>query len=330
MPLPTDAKRFWRALLACGALILAMCLFNAAIDPTGQIGLAKTHALNRALPASLISYTRNSTSVTAYERVIATTSADTFLLGSSREARGFDLCDRPNILRIAGSGWGIREMSQVQAKILEVRKAPATLLIELGVASDPGGASDRPNFSRPYTALSPQTTLLSFQTVLANMRRSDKVASREAECRPLRLGPTNWPDALRRFEFASRMFDDSKASRQRGRAILAQMIDDADRICAKTRVRHTIIYFSLPGTPNERLTQQFDAALKDAQRDLEKMLQELSKDRACRFLYLDLLTNPPGSVDEQRLWRNRDHWKDFTHFSPQLGRLALNAILQPK
>ena len=41
------AKLFWRALLACGALILAMCLLNASIDPTGQIGLAKTHALNR-------------------------------------------------------------------------------------------------------------------------------------------------------------------------------------------------------------------------------------------------------------------------------------------
>lgn len=323
------AKLFWRALLACGMLILAMCLFNASIDPTGQIGLAKTHALNRTTTASVVSFVRNSGSVTAYERAIATTSADTFLIGTSREARGFDLCDRPNMLRIAGSNWGIREISQVHTRVLETRTAPTTLLIELGVVSDRGGAGESPNPSAAYTALSPRTTLLSFQTMAANIGRSDEIAVREAECRPLPSEPVDWRAAAERFEFGSRLFDASKASRKRGREILEQMIGDANRVCAKTKIRHTIVFFSLPGTPNLPLTQQFDASLRDAQRDSVKMFRDLSRRGACRFRYFDLLTTPPGSSAEQQLWRDRDQWNDFTHFSPQLGRLALNAIMAP-
>ena len=38
-------------------------------------------------------------------------------------------------------------------------------------------------------ALSPRTTWLSFQTVAANIRRSNEVAIREAECRPLPSEP---------------------------------------------------------------------------------------------------------------------------------------------
>lgn len=322
------AKLFWRASLTCGALILAMCVLNASIDPTGQIGLVKTHALNRTVTAPVVSFVRNSHSVVAYERAIATTSADTFLIGTSREARGFDLCDRPNMLRIAGSSWGIREIAQVHAKILETRTAPTTLLIELGVPSDSGGAGESPDPSAAYTALSPRTTWLSFQTVAANMRKSDEIAVHEAACRPLPSDPVNWQAAAERFEFGSRLFDTSKASRQRGRAILEQMVGDANRICAKTKIRHRIVYFSLPGTPNSPLSQQFDASLKDAQRDMAKLFQQLSGHGACRFRYLDLLTTPPGSSAEQQLWRDRDQWSDFTHFSPHLGRLALNAILR--
>src|SRR5215217_2913401 len=200
-PLFGSAKLFWRSLLACGALILAMCLLNASIDPTGQIGLAKTHALNRTVTPSVVSFVRNSGSVTAYESAIATTSADTFLIGTSREARGFDLCDRPNILRIAGSGWGIREIAQVHTKILETRTAPTTLLIELGVVSDSKGAGESSNASAAYTALSPRTTWLSFQTVAANIRRSDEIAVREAECRPLTSDPVDLKAAAEDFEF---------------------------------------------------------------------------------------------------------------------------------
>lgn len=307
---------------------MAMCLLNASIDPTGQIGLAKTHALNRTVTPSVVSFVRNSGSVTAYESAIATTSADTFLIGTSREARGFDLCDRPNILRIAGSGWGIREIAQVHTKILETRTAPTTLLIELGVVSDSKGAGESSNASAAYTALSPRTTWLSFQTVAANIRRSDEIAVREAECRPLTSDPVDLKAAAEDFEFGWRTFDASKASRQRGRATLEQMVGDANRICAKTDIRHTIVYFSLPGTPNLPLTQQFDASLRDAQRDSAKMFQGLPRHGACRIRYLDLQTTPPGSSAEQQLWRDRDQWGDLTHFSPLLGRIALNAILR--
>ena len=324
-----DAKLFWRALLACGGLILAMCLLNASIDPTGQIGLAKTHALNRTMAAPVVSFVRNSDSVAAYERAIATTSADTFLIGTSREARGFDLCDRPNMLRIAGSSWGIREIAQVHTKILETRTAPTTLLIELGVPSDSGGAGESPDRSAAYTALSPRTTWLSFQTVAANIRKNNETAVRETECRPLTSGPVDLMAAARDFELGWRMFDASKASRQRGRATLEQMVRDANRICAKTEIRHTIVYFSLPGTPNLPLTQQFDSSLRDAQRVSAKMFQQLSRHGACRIRYLDLLTTPPGSSAEQQLWRDRDQWADLTHFSPLLGRIALSAILRP-
>src|SRR5205085_6748973 len=108
VPVSGGARGFWLALLTSCALILAVCLFNVAVDPTGQIGLLKVHAFDRVMPASVVTSVREGRNPAAYERMIVGTPANTFLIGTSREARGFDVCDRPNLLRIAGASWGIR------------------------------------------------------------------------------------------------------------------------------------------------------------------------------------------------------------------------------
>lgn len=327
-PISGGAKGFWLAFLGSGALILAICLFNLSVDPIGQIGLLKIHALNRVMPASVVSFVRNNADPAAYERTIAGTSADTFLIGTSREERGFDLCDKPNLIRIAGSSWGIRELAHVQNRIIETRTAPATLLIDVGLAGDGGQADRDPRLATSYAALSPQTTLLSIQTVFAALAGTDEAASRFAGCRPLPGDRQDWPAAAQRFEYASLQFDAREAALRRGRAILEQMVGSADRICAKTGIRHTLIFFSLPGTPGSSLTRSFDALLKDHSQRLSEMFRAASERAACRFRYLDLVASPPGSAAERQLWRDRDQWLDFTHFSPGLGRIALDYILE--
>lgn len=323
-----SAAAFWRPFAVCVALLFAAWGLNVLVDPTGEIGLAGSNAFNRTVAAPVVTYVRSSSRAAAYRRTIATTSANIFLIGTSREARGFDLCDRPDVLRIAGSSWGIRDMAEIERLLLETRSRPATLLIAVGLPSDSGRPDPNRKFASRFSALSPGMTLLSVETMIANIAGGGQTASREAECRPLKPDDADWRGAAARLNHISRALDSSEGSLRRGTAIVQEMAGLAERICAQRGIRHRIVFFSLPATPALSGTGAVDQLYARNTRMLAADINRRFAHGACRILYADFVTAPPGTAAEQRNWTDRANWTDFTHFSPQLGRVAFDAMLQ--
>ena len=323
-----SATRFWRALVGGCVVIVVSALLNTVIDPLGQIGLIRPHRWNLTMPSSTVQTIREQQDVSAYRRIIATTGADTFLIGTSREARGFDLCDRPNVLRIAGSGWGMREIAAVQRHILETRVRPATLLIELGVAINSSVAVQRGDYRAIRAAIAPATTVISLRTIAHNLGTSDENAAYEAMCRPSETAPVDWNMAAAGFQRVFQTGVDVGA-RARGREMLKHMMADASLLCARTRLRHSIIFFALPGLPPSRLARQHEVALRAERRQDARAIDDFAEASECRIRFIDLSSTPPGSTDLRSPWQDRSNWLDYTHFSPALGRLAIDALTSP-
>jgi hypothetical protein len=326
-PSPARAEPFWRSVLGSVTVIAAIFLLNVVIDPVGEIGLVKPNRLNRLTPNSVARTIREAQDVSVYRHVIATTRADTFLIGTSREARGFDLCRQPDIVRIASSGWTIREIAAAQALVLGTRTAPARILVELGAANDLGNSRGRNEFANLHAALAPTTTLMSLRTLTANLSLPEDVGAGDAFCRPLTYGPTDWRMARRTFESLP-MFDDGPAARRTGGLLLLRMMADADAICAKTGLRHRVVFFALPSALVAPLTRRFVAKMHDAEERTASIVTEAASGAACDFSYLNLSASPPGSGEQNKSWREQTNWTDYNHFSPMLGAIALRTLLK--
>ena len=108
------------------------------------------------------------------------------------------------------------------------------------------------------------------------------------------------------------------------------MADLADEICAGEGIRHTVVFYSLPSTPPDspgisraRLFNQHSDRLS------RLFARRPAALNGCHIRFISLATDAPGKSGEQALWLKRENWLDYTHFSPQLGALALD-VLAPR
>lgn len=320
---PTRLTRGWWIGLSVGLVLLGgWCSLNVAVDPTGEFGQSGRHAFNRLPPPAVIAAGEAGNNPAFFTRAIREHRGETFLIGASRTWRGFDTCSRPDILRVAGSAWGIRELAVVEQRILTSRRTRVTLLIEVGVPT-----TERPTITDPVqaalsTALSPRTTLFSLQTVGHSLAGSERFPAGYPACEALAAPAADWTQAERSLRYSMGMFDTSSAALEQGRRNLEAMAGQADAVCRRMGVRHRLVFFSLPAMPDGAPTS--DAAVRaNTVRIGQQFAHRPSTPGGCDIRHVDLSRTPPGG---EALWRDRNHWSDYTHFRPALGAIALDAL----
>ena len=323
-PEPRLTRGWWAGLLGGLGLLTVWCLFNVFVDPTGEFGQSGRHAFNRAPLAPVAGENRPA----AFTRAIRESRAEVFLIGTSRQLRGFDTCDRPDVLRVAGPRWGLREIAAVERTVLTGRRSPVELLIEVGLPTIERPAVD-PTQAAVATVLSPRTTLSSLRTVGRSLTGGDRALPPVATCRPAASGPTDWAAAERRVQYALGMLDTTPDSLARGRTNLRAMVDQADQVCRRTGVRHRLVFFTLPSTPAGSPALAHDRLIQSNTVRVAAVLAAGRPADGCDVRYVNFASTPPGTAAEQALWRDRDQWSDYNHFSPRLGATALTALLGP-
>jgi hypothetical protein len=320
------SRGYWLGLGGGTALLSAYCLVNIFADPTGEFGLSGRFAFNRAPPPEAIAQGEAGGNPAFYTRAIRESSADVFLIGASRTRRGFDTCDRPELLRIGGSAWGISEISRIQSAVLASRNRPTTLLIEIGLPQDESGRIGSPLANAVSVALSPHTLSLAMRTMWASM--SGEAAPSYVACRALPSPPADWAAAAQTLRATLTFVDASPASLSRGRENVEKMAEAADRICARTAIRHRLVYFSLPPAPAGSPAPDLARIIAwNSARLAAAFSRRPPSAGGCSIRYVNYATEPPGSAAERALWRDRRFWSDYVHYGPQLGESALKTLL---
>ena len=327
---PVLGRAYFHGLLGGATALAFYCLLNILTDPGGDFGLSGRFSFNQAPPSEAIVRGQAGGNPVFYARAIRESNADVFLFGTSRVSRGFDICGQPNILRIGGNAWGISQLAQAQALVLDSRNDSATLLIEIGLPQDEQDEQDgiavRPG-NIVYAALSLENAFWSLQTITAS-RASRPLVPTYTRCAPVPSAPPDWNGALKALYAEQKIIDPSPKSLRRGRDNVLEMADEADRICARNGVRHRLIYFSLPATPAQIRGQQLDLLFKtNSQEIADRFARRVKTSNGCSIRYLNFTRVPPGDAAEQKLWQSRDQWWDYTHYSPRLGSIALRELL---
>jgi hypothetical protein len=328
---PVGLTRGWWTGLDVGlAILTGHALFNMMVDPTGEFGQSGRYAFNRSPPPGVIAQGVASGNPAFFTRAIREHRGDVFLIGSSRTWRGFDTCSRPGIMRVAGSAWGVRELTRVERTILSSRTTPATVLIEIGLPTRERPAITDPAQAALSTALSPKTTLQSMQTMAHSLTGGEAYPATYAPCRSLAPGPRDWNQAERSLRYTLSQLDTSSASLAIGRQELVSLADLADNVCRRTGLQHRIVFFTLPATPADAPVNGHDRIVQANAMRIEAMFaRRKSGAGGCDIRYVNFASAPPGSEDEQALWRDRNQWSDYFHFSARLGETALDALLDP-
>lgn len=305
-------------------------LFNVLVDPTGEFGLSGRFMFNRVPPPAVIAAGTTGNNPAFFTRAIRESEGDVFLIGPSRTWRGFDTCDRPEVLRVAGSAWGLRELSQVQEAILKGRRRPVTLLIEVGMPTTERPAITNPAQAAISTALSPRTSLFSFETVLLSLGGDEDRPEAYAPCVPLASAPPNWNEAERSVRYTLGLIDMSPLSLAQGRLDLLALADQADQLCRSAGVQHRLVFFTLPSSPSPSPFAAYDRVFQDnAARIADDFAGRTLGPGACANSYVNFADSPPGNALQQAQWHDRENWSDYIHFTPELGAIALDALLGP-
>lgn len=316
-------------MLAGFGLLTLWGLFNVLVDPTGEFGLSGRFGFNRAPPPAVIAEGINGNNPAFFTRAIRESPGDVYLIGSSRTWRGFDTCDRPEVLRVAGSAWGLRELSRVEETIL-ARGRPALLLIEVGLPTAEHPAITSPAKAAVSTALSPRTTLFSLQTVAHSLGGDETGPESYLSCRPLAPPAQDWVEAERSARYVLGGLDTSPSSLTEGRQTLLAMADQADQACQRTHIRHQLVFFTLPSSPKDSPFSAYDRLFRaNADRLAAAFAARRPPPGGCAIRYVNFATAPPGDARQRALWADRGNWSDYVHFSPALGAGALEALLGP-
>ena len=323
---PALSRSYLRGLACATALLCLYCLINVLADPTGEFGLSGRFDFNRAPPPEAIAEGEAGNDPAFYARAIRESAANVFLIGTSRTWRGFDTCSRPDLLRVAGTAWGISELARVQQSVLESRDRPATLLVEIGLPEDEGGRIGSPLANAISVALSPRTFVLSLRTIAGSV--NGQPAPAYIRCAPFPSPRTDWAEAARTLRAAVTLVDATPASLSHGRANVLALADAADRVCARTGIRHHLVYFSLPPTPAGSPAPALDQIIQlNSARLASAFARRPHPARGCSILYANYTRDPPGPAALRLLWRDRRHWSDFAHYGPELGEFALQPLL---
>jgi len=327
---PRLTRKWWAGLIGGLVLMAVWSLFNVLVDPTGEFGLSGRFLFNRVPPPAVIAAGTTGNNPAFFTRAIRESEGDVFLIGPSRTWRGFDTCERPEVLRVAGSAWGLREMNQVQDTILKGRRRPATLLIEVGMPTTERSAIINPAQAAISTALSPRTALFSFQTVLHSLDGEEERPATYAPCTSLASAPPNWNEAERSVRYTLGLIDMRQPALAQGRVDLLALADEADHTCRNAGVRHRLVFFSLPASPAPSPFAVYDRVFQDnAARIADDFAKRRPEPGACAIRYVNFAEQPPGNAFQQAQWRDRENWSDYIHFSSELGAIALEALLGP-
>ena len=93
-------RAYLRALLTSALIATGIIAgFNLVMDPMGEFGISGTHRLNAVVPMEVHQFRMGA--VDRYLSTVIDGRADRYLIGSSRVEYGFDLCEQPDIRRIA-------------------------------------------------------------------------------------------------------------------------------------------------------------------------------------------------------------------------------------
>lgn len=328
---PRLTRKWWAGLIGGLVLMAVWSLFNVLVDPTGEFGLSGRFMFNRVPPPAVIAAGTAGNNPAFFTRAIRESEGDVFLIGPSRTWRGFDTCDRPGMLRVAGSSWGLRELSQVQRTVLEERRRPATLLIEVGMPTTERPAITNPAQAAISAALSPRMTVFSVRTVIHSLAGDEERPATYAPCASLAAVPSDWIQAERNGRYAFSLLDQDPRSLEQGRRKLLAMADLADQTCRQARVQHRLIFFTLPASPKPSLFPAFERVFQDNAAHIAADFAKRTPGRdACAISYVNFAGSPPGNPLQQAHWRDRKNWSDYYHFSPELGATALEVLLGPR
>ena len=326
---PARLTRGWWIGFGAGLVILiGHALFNVMVDPTGEFGQSGRHGFNQTPPSEVIALGEAGGNPAFFTRAIREHRGTVFLIGSSRTWRGFDTCSRPDVLRVAGSAWGLRELTRVERTIVDGRTTPATILIEVGLPTRERPAIADPTQAALSTALSPRTTLQALQTVAHSLNTGGAAPATYAPCQSLAPGPRDLRQAERSIRYTLSQLDTSAASLATGRKALADMADLADDACRGTGLRHRLVFFTLPATPAGAPVSGHDRIVEANAARIAARFDERQAG-GCDIRYVNFASTPPGDQEAQTLWRDRDQWSDYFHFSARLGATALEALLGP-
>lgn len=318
-------RSFWIGLIAGLVILSSFAGFNILVDPTGEFGQSGRHAFNRAPPPEVVAIGEAGGNPAFFARTIRESDASYFLVGSSRTRRGFDTCERPDVLRLAGSSWALPEFRQIQRMVLVGRRKPVTLLMEVGPPNTLMPVIGDPTRAAFSVALSPRTTVQALQTITHSL--SDAPAPPVYV--PCRLEPSSpdWQAAAAASRNAAKQLDASPRGIRNQERSLLKMADMADAICVREGVRHTVVFYTLPntppGAPGASEARQFN---RNSVRLSRVFTLRRAASNGCHVRFLDLATEPPGEPGERAQWLRRENWLDYTHFSHRLGAIALEAL----
>lgn len=319
-------RGYWAGLAGACAVIVAVASMNLAVDPIGSLGRHGAHTLNRSMRQAAQDHVRQGAPSALHRFAARRSGADVFLIGPSRVSLGFDVCSHPEVLRLSGSSWGAREEAAMSDMVLRDRAKPAVLLIEVGLPTDDGRPAPDPRATMINAALSPRTTLLSLQTLVA--RLSGEGPARETrDCRAI-PHPQHWRTADVAFRRIQSVTDVSPPSLRRGRDIVRRLVSAADETCRRTGLRHTLVLYALPPTPPYPAARAYTERVSNGLSDLRQDLAARPSAGGCRVVVADMTGGPPGPAGQQGEWADRSAWIDYTHFSPRLGELALEALMK--
>lgn len=319
-------RSFWLGLIAGLVILLSFAGLNILVDPTGEFGQSGRHAFNRVPPPEVVALGEAGGNPAFFARTIRESDATYFLVGSSRTRRGFDTCERPDVLRLAGSSWALPEFRQIQRMVLVGRRKPVTLLMEVGPPNTLPPVISDPTRAAISVALSPRTTVRALQTITYSL--SDAPAPPVyVPCR-LEPSPPDWQAAAVDSRNAAKVLDLSPRGIRSQERSLLKMADLADAICVREGVRHTIVFYTLPNTPPGAPGA---SNARQVNRNSERLRRVFALRRAasngCRVRFVDLATEPPGKPGERAQWLRRENWLDYTHFSHRLGTIALEVLV---
>jgi hypothetical protein len=320
-------RSYLRALLTSALIATGfIAAFNLAMDPMGEFGISGTHRLNAVVPTKVHEFRMGA--VDRYLSTVIDGRADRYLIGSSRVEYGFDLCEQPDIRRIALFSFDMSDARHIQARLLSTADRPLRLIMEMaGMGINP---IRRVQYDSPPPSLvirklgalfSYEALRLSIDTLRRNLTARSPTDPAVARCRPspqwIEENQTEITIAQRetRAQVAVRNADDYDR-------LFRTALAEADRICARTGIRHRIRWLVAPPS--------FDQAELPATGPMSILqrarMQSALHDRRPEAAFCDIALVTAGFDDDR--WRNRANWLDPNHFSPALGAPVLTALFK--